>query len=187
VFDFCLGRGREGPKEFLGQFEGILQTDGYVAYEKVGGPRLVHAGCWAHSRRKFCDAVKLNPNDAVATRIVKLLDELFGIDAVAREESRAGPPSGLEAQGPWSSTLRARRRQTLANYRLCFGDSRARPRLVQRRRSTGVAGPESQSRLVQQRLDRQQSPIHRHGFGEIPESLATFGSLVRCPCELLRL
>src|ERR1035441_2516218 len=27
VFDFCLGRGREGPKEFLGQFEGILQTD----------------------------------------------------------------------------------------------------------------------------------------------------------------
>jgi transposase len=86
VFDFCLGRGREGPKEFLGQFEGILQTDGYVAYEKVGGPKLVHAGCWAHSRRKFFDAVKLNPNDAVATRIVKLLDELFGIDAVAREE-----------------------------------------------------------------------------------------------------
>ena len=31
VFDFCLGRGREGPKEFLGQFEGILQTDGYAS------------------------------------------------------------------------------------------------------------------------------------------------------------
>ena len=45
VFDFRLGRGREGPKEFLGQFEGILQTDGYVAYEGVGGPKLVHAGC----------------------------------------------------------------------------------------------------------------------------------------------
>ena len=86
VFEFCLGRGREGPKEFLGQFEGILQTDGYVAYEKVGGPKLVHAGCWAHSRRKFLDAVKLNPNDVVATRLVKLIDELFGIDAVAREE-----------------------------------------------------------------------------------------------------
>jgi transposase len=28
VLDFCLGRGREGPKVFLGQFEGILQTDG---------------------------------------------------------------------------------------------------------------------------------------------------------------
>jgi transposase len=86
AFDFRLGRGREGPKEFLGHFEGILQTDGYVAYERVGGPKLVHAGCWAHSRRKFFDAVKLNPNDAVATRIVKLIDELFGIDALAREQ-----------------------------------------------------------------------------------------------------
>jgi transposase len=86
VFDFCLGRGREGPKVFLGPFEGILQTDGYVAYESVGGPKLVHAGCWAHSRRKFFDAVKLNLKDAIATRMVKLIDELFGIDALAREE-----------------------------------------------------------------------------------------------------
>jgi transposase len=86
VFDFCLGRGREGPKEFLGPFEGILQTDGYAAYDRVGGPKLVHAGCWAHSRRKFFDAVKLNANDAVAARIVKRIDELFGVDALARGE-----------------------------------------------------------------------------------------------------
>jgi transposase len=86
VFDFCLGRGREGPKDFLGQFEGILQTDGYSAYEKIGGPKLVHAGCWAHSRRKFFDALQLNPNDAAASRIVKRIDELFGIDALARVE-----------------------------------------------------------------------------------------------------
>jgi transposase len=86
VFDFCLGRGREGPREFLGPFQGILQTDGYVAYESVGGPKLVHAGCWAHSRRKFFDAVQLNPNDAVAARLVKRIDELFGIDALARGE-----------------------------------------------------------------------------------------------------
>jgi transposase len=31
VFDFRLGRGRDGPKQFLDQFEGILQTDGYAA------------------------------------------------------------------------------------------------------------------------------------------------------------
>ncbi len=30
VFDFRMGRGREGPKLFLKQFEGILQTDGYA-------------------------------------------------------------------------------------------------------------------------------------------------------------
>jgi len=48
VFDFRLGRGRDGPKRFLGQFEGILQTDGYAAYDQIGGPRMVHAACWAH-------------------------------------------------------------------------------------------------------------------------------------------
>jgi hypothetical protein len=85
VFDFRLGRGRDGPKKFLGQFEGILQTDGYVAYDGVGGPKMVHACCWAHARRKFFEAAKLNPSDVAATRIVALIDDLFGIDAQARE------------------------------------------------------------------------------------------------------
>src|ERR1700680_2308110 len=31
VFDFRMGREREGPKRFLGNFEGILQSDGYGA------------------------------------------------------------------------------------------------------------------------------------------------------------
>jgi len=86
VFDFRLGRGRAGPKQFLGAFEGILQTDGYGAYDHVGGPKMVHAACWAHARRKFFEAAKLNPTDAVATRMGGLMDELFGIDAQAREQ-----------------------------------------------------------------------------------------------------
>ena len=36
VFDFRMGREREGPKRFLGHFEGILQSDGYAAYDHVG-------------------------------------------------------------------------------------------------------------------------------------------------------
>jgi transposase len=70
VFDFQLGRGRDGPKKFLDQWEGILQTDGYQAYDHIGGPRLVHVGCWAHARRKFVDAVKVNPQDAAAIAMV---------------------------------------------------------------------------------------------------------------------
>lgn len=87
VFDFQLGRGREGPKRFLAPFAGILQTDGYIAYERVGGPGMVHAACWVHARRGFVEAVKLNPNDVVATGIVVRIDELFGIDARAREQN----------------------------------------------------------------------------------------------------
>jgi transposase len=80
-----MGRGREGPKDFLGRFAGILQTDGYVAYERVGGTGMVHAACWAHARRKFFDAVKLSPGDLVARQLVERIDDLFAIDAEARD------------------------------------------------------------------------------------------------------
>lgn len=86
VFDFQLGRGRDGPKKFLGGFNGILQTDGYAAYDKVGGPHLVHGACWSHSRRKFYEAHQVSPGESVAKGIVLLIDELFGIDAGARAQ-----------------------------------------------------------------------------------------------------
>jgi transposase len=85
VFDFRMGREREGPKRFLGNFEGILQSDGYAAYDQVGGPKIVHAACWAHARRKFFQAVELNPQDQSALRLVAQMDELFALDAQARE------------------------------------------------------------------------------------------------------
>ena len=37
VFDFRMGRGREGPVKFPGPYKGILQTDGYTAYDRAGG------------------------------------------------------------------------------------------------------------------------------------------------------
>jgi transposase len=87
VFDFQLGRGREGPKKFLSGFNGILQTDGYAAYDKVGGPKLVHAACWSHSRRKFYEAHQVCPGESVAKGIVLLINDLFGIDAEARAQN----------------------------------------------------------------------------------------------------
>jgi transposase len=86
VFDFRMGRGREGPQKFLGAWEGILQTDGYQVYDGVGGPKLVHVGCWAHARRKFVDAVKVNREDADALRMVMRMDALFLVDRDARQK-----------------------------------------------------------------------------------------------------
>jgi transposase len=86
VFDFRMSRGREGPAQFLGSFEGILQTDDYIGYESdIGGPNMVHASCWAHPRRRFVDAVKVSRRDAAAIRAVQLMDDLFAIDREARE------------------------------------------------------------------------------------------------------
>jgi len=98
VFDFRMGRDRSGPKAFLGNFDGLLQTDGYTAYDQVGGPKLVHVACWSHARRKFFEALEANPQDAAARGIVAHIDRLFAIDGQAREAGLDPPARGALRQ-----------------------------------------------------------------------------------------
>jgi len=84
-FDYRKGRGREGPEEFLGSFRGMLQTDGYVAYdiyEKKEGITLF--GCMAHARRKF---EKAKENDTKrAEYVLERMQQLYMIEREAREK-----------------------------------------------------------------------------------------------------
>lgn len=48
----------------LKDFNGYLQTDGYAGYGSVTNRELNPAlpvGCFAHARRKYCDALKALP------------------------------------------------------------------------------------------------------------------------------
>ena len=85
VFDFCMSRAREGPAKFLGDYGGILQCDGYQGYEKIGAPDIVRAGCLAHARRKFNDALKLDPQDREAAAVLLLMGKLYAVEKEARE------------------------------------------------------------------------------------------------------
>jgi transposase len=115
IFDFRMGREREGPKRFLGQFNGILQTDGYAAYEDdIGGPKMVHACCLAHARRKYIDAIKVDPHDQDSANIVKLMNELFAIDAKARAEKMDHARRHLLRQEKAPALLAELRTQILA-------------------------------------------------------------------------
>jgi transposase len=87
VFEFALTRAATEPKRFLKGFAGLLQTDGYAAYDGVGEPGMTHLGCWAHARRQFVDAVKVNKQDAEAIAMVTRMDALFLIDRHARENA----------------------------------------------------------------------------------------------------
>ena len=58
VFDYQPSRSRQGPKAFLQNFKGYLQTDGYAAYNEIGrGDDIVLLGCMAHARRYFQKAL----------------------------------------------------------------------------------------------------------------------------------
>ena len=110
VFDFQLGRGRDGPAKFLRDWNGILQTDGYQAYDRVGGANLIHVGCWAHARRKFVDAVKVNPKDGAAIAMVTRMDALFLVDRHARQQKLGADERAAlrrEHAQPWVDEIRS--------------------------------------------------------------------------------
>lgn len=83
LYEYQSGRSGEYPKEFLKGFNGYLHVDGYVGYHKVEGVTL--AGCWAHARRKYDEALKAlsNLEKAQKTHSSKGLDycnKLFSLE-----------------------------------------------------------------------------------------------------------
>jgi transposase len=84
-FDYRKGRGRDGPEEFLETFRGMLQTDGYGAYdiyEKRDGITLF--GCMAHARRKFDKAKDNDPERAEF--VLERMKKLYMTEREAREK-----------------------------------------------------------------------------------------------------
>lgn len=82
VFDFRPSRARAGPVEFLQDYKGILQHDGYGAYLHVTGVTR-HVACMAHIRRKFWEAGKTG--DRRSRKVLRAIGRLYGIEREARE------------------------------------------------------------------------------------------------------
>lgn len=81
-FDFRPTRSREGPREVLADFRGVLQTDGHSAYEslvKEFSGRLIPAGCWMHTRRKFDEALATTSHPLVNETLARI-QLLYDID-----------------------------------------------------------------------------------------------------------
>lgn len=83
-YQYRKGRGREGPKEFLKDFQGALQADGWQVYDKFEKRQgILLLGCMAHVRRKFEEA---QDNDrARATYALSEIQKLYGIERKARD------------------------------------------------------------------------------------------------------
>jgi len=90
VFDFQMSRGREGPRNFLKGYRGVLQTDAYGGYDSSVVEGIVHAACWAHVRRKFHDALKLDPADKESADVLQRIGRLYEIERQAREQKLDG-------------------------------------------------------------------------------------------------
>src|ERR1043166_1296039 len=72
-------------------FRGIIQCDGYRAYPAFAQSRKANiqlAGCWAHVRRKFFEALEHTPR--TAGWVMRQIQNLYQIEAELRHR-RAGP------------------------------------------------------------------------------------------------
>lgn len=79
LFDFTLHRGRDGPLQFLKEYDQVLVADAYGGYNGVvAGNRITRAGCWAHLRRKFIEAEKAAPE--IAHEAVERVRALYAIE-----------------------------------------------------------------------------------------------------------
>lgn len=85
VFDYQETRSGLHARNFLKDFKGYLQTDGYQGYNWVDDdPSIVHLGCMAHARRPFAELVKLAKQTGKAHEAVALIGKLYAVEEEAR-------------------------------------------------------------------------------------------------------
>lgn len=86
VFTYRHSKDKGGAKEVLGTgFQGILQTDACPSYEEYASrDTILHAGCAAHSRRKFEESLKSDRDNAQVA--LEYYQDLFEIEADAKEK-----------------------------------------------------------------------------------------------------
>ena len=93
-------------------FTGTVQCDGYAAYPAFAKTReaLQLAGCWAHVRRKFRDAMEQSPRSA--SWLLRQLQHLYQIEARLRQH-HAGPNLRAAVRAAQSRPIVARLKQAL--------------------------------------------------------------------------
>jgi transposase len=97
------GRGGQVAANFLGDYRGYVQTDGYSGYNFLdSNPGIVHVGCWAHVRRKFFEVVrgKIKSKGAMgkAGEALRTIRALYAIESDARSRQLCREDVYLERQ-----------------------------------------------------------------------------------------
>jgi len=125
LFDYQKGRGKNGPKAILDQFQGYLQTDGYAVYDKLtkGRKDISLLGCMAHARRYFYQAKDSEPKAEVA---LNYFAQLYALERTLRDKAASGEEILHQRQEKALPILQAlfdwaRKEQTEALPKSAFG------------------------------------------------------------------
>ena len=87
LYDYRKGRDCSGPMQMLEHYSGIIQSDGYVVYERLfaNHPNIILVYCMAHARRKFVDALK--DDREKASFVLEKMQILYVLEEDMRQQS----------------------------------------------------------------------------------------------------
>ena len=91
VFDWRLSRRHGELPSLIEGFQGVLQSDGFGAYESYvrNHPEVTWVACWAHARRRFFEAERESPK---AVRLILRIIGWFYEAEALWDEHRLTPP-----------------------------------------------------------------------------------------------
>lgn len=90
LFDYETSRAQDVPLRLLDGYRGYLMTDDCPSYNAIAAREGVERlGCWAHARRKFVNAQKVQPKGKTgrADMALNLINKLYGIERDLKEAS----------------------------------------------------------------------------------------------------
>ncbi|MFP5405838.1 MAG: IS66 family transposase, partial [Gammaproteobacteria bacterium] len=90
AFYYAASRAGAVVRQVLGEhYRGTLQTDGYQVYAAYAAalPQCTHALCWAHTRRAFLKAEKMDPQPVA--QALEMIRALYAIEKRLREAGAA--------------------------------------------------------------------------------------------------
>jgi transposase len=120
VYDFCLSRAGEHARKMLQDYAGVLVTDDYAGYKALyAAGKVTEAGCWAHARRKFFEAHKLNHSE-IAQEAVARIGQVYAIE---QEVQTLGAAQRLQIRQERSAPLLAAFKVWLLEQRVLLANA----------------------------------------------------------------
>jgi len=95
VYQYHPTRSGQVPIDFLGDYQGYVQSDAFAGYEQVGRQKgIVHVGCFVHARRKFVEVTKVRKKvrggkpspRGLADEALDFISNLYAIEKRAKNQ-----------------------------------------------------------------------------------------------------
>jgi len=91
LYEYQRTRNASHPREFLKDFSGVCVTDGYQVYHTIEKERedLKIAGCYAHARRRYDEALKAMPKSSrkgsLAYKALAMIQAIYTADNALKD------------------------------------------------------------------------------------------------------